>query len=301
MLKNKYSGQNLIEMIIILAIVVIGSVLILTIFGSNVNKLFSKSNEETKKYKPFDYNNQLTSNNNSNDPQSGDYIYDDNSNLTINLDGLTISDIPGDFYQVLQTSGSSGGTEKLAEIVAKLAAKLEAKGDLPLEQIKVLQDMASKAREMADVEKQIEALSKGVVEFCSAQPNSQDCSYTGYYDNGGRELVVKLAGENGHDGLNGEFNQYINSDDYKNFKNLYPESSILVELLRNEISNIALKIEINDRSLGDNGAFEDGKVRAYNAQDILTPGFENPSRVTDIDGALICHIGNGKYNPNGCN
>lgn len=299
-MKNR--GQNLMEFGIIIAVIAIASILVLTVLGSNINSLFSSSKESVDQFQPFGKGTASTIPG-SNNPIliEGDKIsYDENGNLTIKLDDLEISNIPGDFYQVLQTAGSSGGTKVLADVISELADYLAASGKMPEEDVQVLQDMASKANQMADIEAQIEELSRGVIEYCATQPNGQACNYTDYYTNGGPELVTQLAGEDGNGGLNEEFRTFINSPDFDTFKQTYPETAILIELLHDEISAIAYAVEINDRSLGDNGYMEDGKVRIFNALDIVTPGFDNPSKITDIDGALICQVGNGSYNPDNC-
>lgn len=46
-------GQNLIEFLILLTLVVVSLIFGLTLLGSNVNKLFSKTNEHVSKYSPF--------------------------------------------------------------------------------------------------------------------------------------------------------------------------------------------------------------------------------------------------------
>jgi Flp pilus assembly pilin Flp len=301
----KSKGQNVIEIVIIIALISVASILALTLLGGNIFNMFKSSQDKFEKFEPFTENKNNSGNIPVNTPVTSpvnvEYSYNTSGNLDITLDGMIISDIPSDFYNVLQATGSSGGTQTLADLITQLADQLIASGKAPEHEVEVLKNIASKARQMAELEKQIEELSKGVVNFCSTQPNAQDCKYNAYYEEGGRELVTQLAGDMGHGGLNGELKAYLKNDDFINFKENYPESSILVELLTDEIYNLALNIEINDRSLGDKGYFEDGKVRLFNAQDILTPGFEDPSKITDIDGKIICHIGKGSYETEGCN
>lgn len=297
---KRQTGQNLVEFAIIGGLIIVVAIASLSLLGGNISKMFSSSNENMKNFKPYGNNKSPVNNENSPILEGEHFKYDEHGDLTIKLDTLELSGIPGNFAEYIQTAGSSGGTIVLADVISNLALKLEAEGKLPEEEINVLKNMATKAQEMAAVEKKLEELSQGVIDYCNTQPNAQDCSYTDYYTNGGPELVTQLSGDNGHGGLNGEFKSFIKSDDFDNFQQLYPESAIMVQLLQDEISSLAFSININNRSLGDKGHKENGKVRIYNAKDILTPGFEDPSKITDVDGSIICNIGNGSYNPEGC-
>ena len=297
-MRNK--GQNLMEFLIILGLVVLAGLLTLTLFGNNIKEMFSKSHKEYNKFEPF--GNKI--------PQSGTinvkgnidvtYKYNDKGNLDITLDGFTFKDLPADFYDLVQTAGSSGGTTVLADLIQALADQLSASGDMPEEEIQILKDMASKAKQMALIEKQIETISQGVVDFCSNQPNGQACAYEDFDVEAFDDLVTTLVGDNGHGGLNAELRDFIGTEDYVLFQEKYPQSSIMVQLLSDEINSIANYMYINHISINDNDYDKEGLVRIFNAQDILTPGFENPDKITDIDGSLICNIGNGSYNPEAC-
>lgn len=46
-------GQSLVEFIIIIAVVVLAGILVLTLFGSNINQMFTKTSQKVDTYKPF--------------------------------------------------------------------------------------------------------------------------------------------------------------------------------------------------------------------------------------------------------
>jgi Flp pilus assembly pilin Flp len=124
-------GQNLVEMAIIFAVIVIGAVIVLTALGKNINTMFTTSNEEYKTFEPF--------------ADATNYDYYDLKNypeisVTGNADGsssFTVGDqqvdIPKDLADVIDSQGASGDIlREIAYMIEKYAAEYEP-DDVPLQ------------------------------------------------------------------------------------------------------------------------------------------------------------------------
>ncbi|MEW5819184.1 MAG: hypothetical protein AB1782_03255 [Cyanobacteriota bacterium] len=121
-------GQNLTEFMLILAIVVIGGVLILTIFGKNINTLFTSSNEKSKQYKPFGWDNSSTPNLKITETKviNGQEvnIYEDGSVgfKVENQDVYLSENILSNLNEVFETSGSEGVNDRIMEALKTVIA-----------------------------------------------------------------------------------------------------------------------------------------------------------------------------------
>lgn len=143
-MKNK--GQNIIEFVIILALVIIGAILFLTLLGGNVTSMFSKSNEEVSNYKPFDWkapNNTTAQNNNSSPVVSTENI--DGQQVSFHQDG-SVSFIAGnqnvslsknivDLQNTVTEATGASGVKDLIDIVGYMIEKHQ--GDFPNQDVPV--------------------------------------------------------------------------------------------------------------------------------------------------------------------
>lgn len=303
---RRICGQNIIEFIIIVAVVVLGSIMALTLLGGNISEMFGRSSAEVDKFKPFGGDNpdsnspQLPTSQSSSEmtlPSGTKMTQNPDGTFNLDIDGILIQNIPTNYYDTLQATGGSGGTMLLADLITQMANNLPAEIENIDETTQILLDMASKARQMADIEEQLQAISQEVVDFCKDQPNAQECYFDGHDESSMGNLVATLAGDDGNGGLTLDLINMANDDKYKTFAESYPAASTFIDVLRSEISAIARQVEIDDRSMHDG----DGEyIRIFNAQNILTPGFENAEQITDLDSEIICQVGNGSYDSRGC-
>lgn len=304
---RKISGQNIIEFIIIVAVVVLASIMALTLLGGNINEMFGKTSNTVSEFQPFGKDASSKTSIELSDLKPGETAtlpsgtklsQNEDGTFNLDIDGILMENIPTDFYEVLQATGGAGGTRLLADLITQMANNLPPEIENIDETTQILLDMASKARQMASIEEQLQSLSQEVVDFCKNEPNAQECYFDGHDESSMGDLVATLAGDDGNGGLTLELINMAKDDKYKTFAESYPAASTFIDVLRSEISAIARQVEIDDRSMHDG----DGDyIRIFNAQNILTPGFENASNVTNLDSELICQVGNGNYDPEGCN
>lgn len=135
-------AQNLIEFIIIIILIAIGAILALTVLGGNVHSLFSTSNTEVKKYKPFDWENSSNST-----PRvvsvstvtNTEVTYYSDGSATFNVEGQQIhlkKDIIDNMNIVFNTVGAEGVSDwvvsAIQEIIEKNKSKYEP-DDVPLQ------------------------------------------------------------------------------------------------------------------------------------------------------------------------
>ncbi|MEW5819505.1 MAG: hypothetical protein AB1782_04885 [Cyanobacteriota bacterium] len=131
-------GQNLIELAIILAIVVLAGILVLSLLGKNVNSILENSRQKASEYKPFKYSDVVV-----NAAGSGYKMPEsiggspeepktecDNNYCVLDFGDFVLSDIPQNINEVIKTAGSSGGTEKIVALLDQISQQLEAKGDV---------------------------------------------------------------------------------------------------------------------------------------------------------------------------
>jgi hypothetical protein len=129
---NKYYGQNLVEIAIILGLVVIVSIMALTLLGKNTFSIFQKSEKAVANYNPFGVTPTPA---NPVDPATPtpnepvDSIIEDS--ITLNPDGSTSFAVEGQNFQlsptvmanlneVFETAGSAGVNEEILAAIQKL-------------------------------------------------------------------------------------------------------------------------------------------------------------------------------------
>lgn len=310
------SGQNLVEIVIVISLIVICAIFILTILGKTINESISRS---SNKYSNFDpYGSKVTNNFNSNNNCSGlpgttcelaggsVITYNADNTFDILIDNITINGVPNDLTEVLEANGSAGATEVMAALIEQLASQLPAETEEVNEQVQVLLNLASTAREIASLEKDIRLLAQEAKDYCDSSGQGQYCDYK---DSGKLDemlgLVSDLTGlykpSDGPYSPNSKmdkFSEYWKNEDFNKFKEVYPQSAALVETLNNEILSLAHQVQINSYVMTTGN--ENGGILLWNAKDIVQPGFDNPDAVTDLDGEIICQVGNGQYKTNGC-
>ena len=161
--------------------------------------------------------------------------------------------------------------------------------------------MSTKARNIAAVELQIENYAKIINQHCFEQGCAMPDPSTGYDDADFKNLIATLAGEGKIKGNGGQVLDMIKLAEKLNsskFATKNPQSAVLVNTLQSEIIRLARQVEINNRSMHAPG---EGKLNIWNSVDITNPGTQgNESSITDLDGTIICQVGNGTYNAEGC-
>lgn len=149
-MRNK--GQNLIEFIIIIAVVVLGGILVLTLLGGNINEMFTKSSQKVDTYKPFGQGVTPSTSNTSSSPSpstsstAASTLNVNGVNININTDGSATFTYKGqnvalsatalkDMSTAIDTTGSDG-TEILIAMVQDMIDEHKAEyepADVPLE------------------------------------------------------------------------------------------------------------------------------------------------------------------------
>ncbi|MEW5818917.1 MAG: hypothetical protein AB1782_01885 [Cyanobacteriota bacterium] len=127
-MKNR--GQNLIEMAIIFALVVICAVVVLTALGKNINTMFSKSNEQYTEFKPFGSGETISYYDLKGYPVIESTQNNDGS-TTFVANGQTVT-IPKELADVIDTQGSSGDImREIAYLIDKYGGDYA--GDVPVQ------------------------------------------------------------------------------------------------------------------------------------------------------------------------
>lgn len=192
-------GQNLAELGVILSVVVIAVILALTLLGGNIFTLFDRiSNSEG--FASDDSQNTGT-NNINNASGSSELIPGslggtpskpvsqcDNGACVIDYGEFLLTGIPENFGELVQTTGSSGGTESLIALINQIADQLEKKGDVS--GANEFRDLANLGHFMAEVQKGYES----VAQACSSDANPINCSSTNSLeDSSGVSLPANLS------------------------------------------------------------------------------------------------------------
>ncbi|MEW5821763.1 MAG: hypothetical protein AB1782_16330 [Cyanobacteriota bacterium] len=172
-------GQNLVEFVIIIAIVVLAGIVVYTFLGDNIHSTYMSSLEKSKSYKPFDFH---ASNNNDNSitysiieggslggkpeaPVKECY----NSECTIDYGEFILQGIPTNFGELIETSGTSAGQKELLSLIEQIALQLEQSGDVDGAQ--QYRDMANLGHFLAEIELKIET----AAETCKNNADSFNC------------------------------------------------------------------------------------------------------------------------------
>ena len=151
---RKQCGQNIMEFIILLGLVVVVGVLAYTFFGDTVKTMFVKTNEKAAEYKPFEFGEAHLASKPSNpaNPSTlltvnpGDTINVGSTEVVFNTDGSASFNISGQditlssdainsLNEVFQTAGAGGLTPEVMAAMQKLIDdhKGEYAGEVPIE------------------------------------------------------------------------------------------------------------------------------------------------------------------------
>lgn len=166
---RKIKAQEAIEFILITALVFLGSLLVVLAFGKNISNFFTESSSTVKssenesytidKNTPVKYeaNYQTKDNSGSLGGTLDEPISKCNNNVcNIDFGIYTLSEIPQNISEVISTSGSSGGTLAMVNIIKQLATALETKG-LTQQSIEI-KKFASIGHNIATLEKEYEKI-----------------------------------------------------------------------------------------------------------------------------------------------
>lgn len=169
-------GQNLVEFLIIIAVVALGGIMALTLLGGNINEMFSKSVDKTANYKPFGYNNNTTTNNSNSSSTTNNSTPEPSTNttpassmsvdgvdVTINTDGsanFTVGtqnvNIPSSAMESLSDvfmSTGIDGDQLTTEVVQAISSLIAAhKDEYPNGDVPINMSFGTSLRDQSDVE-----------------------------------------------------------------------------------------------------------------------------------------------------
>lgn len=322
---HKINGQNLVEFVIIVAVIVLVGVVGLTLLGFNVNDLFKLSSKQYSKFEPFGNNNTAppTTDTKTNPPVSNYTKVCNNGACKIDFGPFILDGIPENLPNYLQANGSAGSTEKLLSLLDQMISQSEGKTDPT--KLQMIKDLSNMGHLMADYEKFVE----GVAKSCTSASDPRKCMGDFLYRSANTytpdsALISALPDYNfsfaepGNilevGGGMGEFlkdpstfNTDKNASLAKSFVDQYmkvmDESSYtdaqkgIVKELYWQIGSIATELDNITWSSGSGnyntdsfvdpitGESYDYDVSQFTPQDILTPKISN---VTDINSALMC-------------
>lgn len=164
----KEKGQNLVEFVIIVAVVIIGGIMVLTLLGGNVNALFTKSVNKTAEFKPFGVETDGGPADPKNPPTTGSVATEpttitiNGNDVILNPDGsasFTVGsqqvDIPSEamanLNEVFMSTGSEG--DQLTTEVLKAISTLikEHKDEYPDGDVPINMSFGSGSRDQSDI------------------------------------------------------------------------------------------------------------------------------------------------------
>lgn len=285
-MKNK--GQNLVEIIIIIALVSLVSVFAFSLLGGNINDILSVSNTKFKEFNPFGTN---TADDTETSPSptaipsapTGPASIDNpirdctDSMCSIDYGSIVMTGIPEDFSEFIETAGPAAGSDTINSIldsIIELAEKGEI--DVDLAALKVLSD---KGHTLADREKGVETFLNESLSFGSTLNEFQ------------LEEHSMIAGH--------EFADFEAA--LASFKSsttpMDPEIKKLVADLGNEINIIFEDFDVNFQTIVE-AQNEAGLFSPDEYNNVLSP---KPSVMTDLDSAIICNVGNYTDTGHECN
>lgn len=252
----------------------------------------------------------------------------DGGECTIDFGNMILTGIPDNFSELVQTSGSSGGTEAILNIVDQIIDQLDS--DVPEESRKNLEELADLGHILADIEKHIEA----IAEECAQTSYAKDCFHNRVCDNStliiDPELlkafptldttgtVGDLSVQSGR--IGGAMHDYLLNPDFYNASvekdlsftfveryNKVMEDDSISDAQKAVIKEMYWQIailgeEIDAKLWGASGINEmiiindpitgvgvETDVTGFTNEDIYKP---KSSNITDLDSAIICATGN---------
>lgn len=250
-------GQNLIEFLLVVALVVIVCIFALTTLGKNTFKGLSTTSVRVKEFQPFGKSSttetKLTAG-------SLGGTYDSPKQQTINgssdidYGSFILSGIPSDFSDFIEVNGTSGGTDVLANLFEQLADQLKETGDT--DGYSEFKKLAELARMMGNMQEQDEQAAK-------------NC----------KETTGSLSGDTAHTC----FQSYYNTN----------QSPALRDTLKDVLTNYNTSATVNDNIVyNDIGVARHSKVNDPAEYDSLKTTYPSYSLVDTYDSIMA----NGKYN-----
>ncbi|MGD9581153.1 MAG: Flp family type IVb pilin [Vampirovibrionia bacterium] len=133
-------GQNLIEFLIIIAVVVLGGILALTLLGGNINEMFNKTTGHVSNYDPFNSKGSVLSPTTKNiNGADVEFKIDGSATVKYNDQEINISkDSLDNLNAVFQTTGADGLTTEIVKAIQQMIDDNKAAydpADVPLEMI----------------------------------------------------------------------------------------------------------------------------------------------------------------------
>jgi hypothetical protein len=172
----KENGNSLNQYVIIIALIVVALIPVFFLLGSTISGHFSYFLEIFSNKQDNTTSKDLTSNppsdsvnpSNPSDSQLQNCV---NGECEITLGDYILTGIPENFNSVVRTSGPSGGTEKISDLIAQIAKQLEDKGKF--EEARIIKSLSNSGHNLAILQNELEAM----VESCN---NDAECikSYT---------------------------------------------------------------------------------------------------------------------------
>jgi hypothetical protein len=142
-------GQNIMELVIGVALIAIVAIVALSALGGNIQTMFSKSNEAAKTYKPFDW--ATVNNNQSSTTTTNPYVNTgtpapdnpiatcNNGKCDIDFGDFIITGLSDNFSEIVENNGIPGSTDYLMNYLDEIISQLEKEyGSADLKAIKAL-------------------------------------------------------------------------------------------------------------------------------------------------------------------
>lgn len=174
-------GQESVEVILITVLVFFAAFFSILFFSDKIANFFKSSSAN----KPVSQNSGVAQANNFDAFEDKYSVTDElmqpgqrlcsRGMCDIQFDGFKLSNIPEDFNAFVLAQGSSGGTDKIAELMKQIATQLASDGNI--EQSEAIKKLASFTHNMASIEKEIENL---IVGKCNYSDNN-NCISEVYY------------------------------------------------------------------------------------------------------------------------
>ena len=339
-MKNK--GQNLTEISIILGLVVLVGIISLTFLGDSVSDLLSNSVHKSKNYKPFDWGSTTSSSSSSTSttsttasPSNPIKNCIDNS-CSIDFGSVQLTGLPEDFNYFIETSGASGGTDMLSDLLSQIAQQMEEQG--LTEESDQIKKLSSIGHNMAVFQKSVEELIntcnydaaciKAHQDDIVPMPAGYDDTYFPYPDainyegmalsgivggmrNNINTLMFTSALNKGYPSANFVDtldtivdNKNISQDTRNLINELSWDIGVIGEDFQNNVEFLSPSFFGDINKLADNTFFDPltSKETKYNSPSDAVDNFSNynASKVTHFDSALICAAGQNKDSGTKC-
>jgi hypothetical protein len=177
-------GQNIMELVIGVALIAIVAIVALNALGGNIHTMFSKSNDAAKTYKPFAWkpvnNNSSTYTPivNTGTPAPDNPIQTCTGNTcTIDFGDFVITGLNDNFSEIVETAGTAGATDNLMGILDKVIEQLEQTYD-PAD-LKIIKDLANKGHSLATYQRDLQTSARLIENSSSYNDLLNSISATG--------------------------------------------------------------------------------------------------------------------------